>query len=426
MPSIIDELLNPIRIPNMIRVRQEFPIKRITDVSGEVRRQVSCGSLLSRVKPGQTVAITAGSRGLADLPSIIREVVALLKSVGAIPFIVPAMGSHGGATAEGQIAMLAGMGITEETVCAPIRATMETVQVGVTKSGLPAYIDKYASEADAIVVINRIKPHVAFTGPYESGLMKMITIGLGKQKGADTCHNLGFGKMAENIPAIANVVLESANIIFGIGILENAYDQVRRIVALSSERIPIDEPNLLLEAKSYVPRLPFEQFEVLVIDEIGKDISGTGLDTKVVGRYHTPYADDGLGPVISRVGVLDLTEPSHGNANGIGLADYTTRRLFNKMDMEQTYANSLTSTVPLSVKIPMVLGSDQQVFQACIKCSNVMDKHRVRVVRIKNTRDLDYLFVSENMREEILQNPQLEIISETSGLPFDKSGNLLP
>lgn len=423
--SIINSILDPVQIPRMVRVRQIFPDTTIKDVASEVKKQIDAKNLMSRIKPGQTVAITAGSRGITNLPVMIRELVSIMKSAGAHPFLVPAMGSHGGATAEGQVDMLAGMGITEEFCGAPIKASMEVVQVGTSDNGLPAYVDKNAYEADAIVIINRIKPHVAFKGDVESGLLKMITIGLGKLKGAETCHNLGFGRMAENIPAIAKVVLEKTNLVFGIAVLENAYEQTMKIVALANEDIAKEEPALLLEAKQNVPKIVFREFESLILDELGKNISGTGMDTRVIGKYHTPFADDGTGPKVTRLAVLDLTEQSHGNANGVGIADYTTRRLFEKIIFEQTYPNSLTSTVPESIKIPMVLENDRLAIQACIKCSNLTDRSKVRVVMIKNTIFLEHILISENMLEEARKNPQIEILSEPFELPFDEKGNLL-
>ncbi len=425
MSSIINSILDPVQIPRMVKVRQIFPDQVVSDIPGEIRKQINAKNLMSRIKPGQTVAITAGSRGISNLPLMIREICNCVKDAGAHPFLVPAMGSHGGATAEGQTDMLRGMGITEETVGAPIKASMEVVQVGTSHNGLPAYIDKNAYEADAIIIINRVKPHVAFKGAVESGLQKMITIGLGKLKGAETCHNLGFGKMAENVPAIAKVILEKTNLVFGIAVLENAYEQTMKIVALGNEEIIREEPALLLEAKQNVPRLHFGEFEALILDELGKNISGTGMDTSVIGKYHTPYANDGTGPKVTRHAVLDLTEQSHGNANGIGLADYTTRRLFNKIIFEQTYPNSLTSTVPESIKIPMVLENDRLAIQACIRCSNVPDRSKVRVVMIKNTIYLEHILISENMLEVARNNRQIEILSDPFELPFDENGNLL-
>ena len=420
--STIDNLLDPIPIPRMVRVSQQFERPAVKYVEAELLAKLYAKNVLNRIKPGQSVAVAAGSRGIANLPLMIKVLVRELKKAGAVPFIFPAMGSHGGATAEGQRAMLIGMGITEEYVDAPIRATMEVVQVGTSENGLPAYVDKYAYEADAIVIINRIKPHVAFRGPYESGLMKMVTIGLGKQKGADTCHEFGFGKMAENIPAIARVTLAKTNIVFGVGILENAYHETCRIEVLTGGEIEAQEPALQEEAKRLSPRLLFDRLDVLIMDEIGKDISGTGFDTNVVGRYHTPYASGG--PNITKMAVLDITDRSHGNGNGLGILDFTTKRAFDKFSFEDSYPNALTSTVVISVKVPMVLKNDRQAIQAAIKTSNIPDKGNVRMARIRNTVQLGVIEVSENLLGEVEANPNLKVLSEPYALDFDGTGNL--
>ncbi len=420
--STIDNLLDPIKIPKMVKVKQRFERPLIKNVEQELIRKIHEKDVLSKIKQNQSIAIAVGSRGITDLPLMVKTLVSQIKNVGGRPFIVPAMGSHGGATAEGQKNMLIGMGISEGYVEAPIKATMEVVQVGTSENGLPVYIDKFAFEADAIIIINRIKPHVAFRGKYESGLMKMITIGLGKQKGADICHELGFGKMAENIPAIARTALEKTNIIFAVGILENAYHEICRIEVLDNKEIESKEPALLEEAKRLSPKLYFEKFDVLVIDEIGKDISGTGFDTNVVGRYHTPYASGG--PNITRIAVLDITDRSHGNANGLGIVDFTTMRAFNKFIFEQTYPNSLTSTVPASVKIPMVLKNDKQAIQAAIKTCNILDKEKVTMIRIKNTVSLGEIEISESLLDFARENPNLDIISSPYNLQFDENGNL--
>lgn len=423
--SAIDLLLDTIPLPRMVRVRQSFDRPVINDPETELLRSLRVRSMLDNIRKGMRIAITVGSRGITNQPLIVRTLIKELMAGGAKPFIIPAMGSHGGATAEGQKRMLAGMGFTEETMGVPIRATMETVVIGTSANGLPVHIDKDAAEADGIVIVNRIKPHVAFRGPYESGIMKMLAIGLGKQKGADICHELGFGRMAENIPAIGKVTLSSGRVLFSVGILENAYHETCKIEVLRPEEVESREPELLEEAKKLAPRLHVDRLDVLIIDEIGKDISGTGFDTNVVGRYHTPYISGG--PSITRIVVLDITDVSHGNANGLGIVDFTTRRAFNKFDFENTYPNSLTSTVPTSVKIPMVLKNDRQAIQAAVKTCNILDKRNVRMVRIKNTLNLGEIEVSENLLEELRSNPYIH--EDPSFVPtdfsFDKEGNLL-
>ncbi len=420
--SALDELLKNVPLPRVMKVSQMFDSTKLHDVEKTLDEAIRSNDGYQSIRPGMEIALTVGSRGITNLPLFVSAIVRLLKDKGAKAFIVPSMGSHGGATAKGQQSLLNGMGITERTVGAPIRATMETVQIATTGSGLPVMIDKYANEADGIVVFNRIKPHVAFRGPYESGLMKMIAIGLGKQRGADICHNLGYGSMAANIPAIANTVLKMKPVLFGVGVVENAYHQTHTIAVLNKDEIA--EKGVLLQdlSKKLYPRILFDRLDVLIIDEIGKDISSTGFDTGVVGRYHTPFISGG--PSITRMGVLDLTSRSHGNANGVGLADFTTRRLFDKFLPDQTYPNALTSTVPLTVKMPMVLDNDLQVFQAAIATCNIVDKRDVRLARIKNTVELDTIEVSENLRDEVLCHPDMHIASDPYNLCFDENGHL--
>jgi hypothetical protein len=420
--STIDRLLDPIPIPRLVKVRQSFERPQVADVAGELVARLRGGGALARVKAGDRVAITAGSRGITGLPLVLKTIVSEVRKAGGEPFLFPAMGSHGGATAEGQRDMLAGMGITADSVGAPIRSSMETVEIGVSANGFPVHIDRFAAEADGVIVVNRIKPHVAFRGSCESGLMKMIVIGMGKQKGADTCHELGFGTMAENLQSMGRVTLAKANILCGVALLENAYHETARVEVVPREDIPVREPALLEEAWRLYPRLYFERLDVLIIDEIGKDISGTGFDTNVVGRYHTPYVSGG--PTITRIACLDITERSHGNANGLGILDFTTRRAFDKFDFDNTYPNSLTSTVPTSVKIPMVLKSDRQAIQAAIKTCNILKKAEVRMARIRNTVALDEIAVSENLLGEVRSNARLAVAGEPFALGFDANGNL--
>ncbi len=421
--NVFNKLLDHIPIPRMVRARQNYERPVLANPEEAFRARLRASGLLSAIRKGMTIAIAVGSRGIGNQPLVVRALVAELKEAGAQPFLIPAMGSHGGATAEGQKAMLEGLGFGEEYVGAPIRATMETVELGSAGPDLPAHIDRIAHAADGIVLVNRIKPHVAFRGPYESGLAKMIAIGLGKQRGAEICHDLGFGKMAEHIPAIARTTLARSKILFAVALLENAYHETARIEVIPAAEILEREPALQEEAKRLSPRLAFDRLDVLVMDEIGKDISGTGFDTNVVGRFHTPYISGG--PQITRLVVLDLTDKSHGNGNGLGIVDFTTRRVLEKFRFDQTYPNALTSTVPISVKIPMVLENDRHAFQAAIRTANLVRKEEVRLVRIKNTIAMDEIEISENLVEEARGNPSLQGISDAFTLPFDAKGNLL-
>ncbi|MNO89657.1 hypothetical protein D3C76_811470 [compost metagenome] len=333
------------------------------------------------------------------------------------------MGSHGGATAEGQREVLAHLGVTEESMNCEIRSSMEVVKLAELPNGLPVYIDKFAAEADGIVVINRIKPHTAFRGPVESGMMKMLSIGLGKQKGAEACHQLGFKYMAENVPAMAKVIMQQKPVLFGVATVENAFDKVAIIQALTPEEILEQEAGLQEKAKELLPKLYFDQLEVLIVDQIGKNISGDGMDPNITGRYPTPYAYGG--PDVNKIVVLDLTPQSEGNANGVGTSDFTTQRLVNKMDLEGTYANGLTSTVVSPTKIATTLPNDREAIQAAIKTSNVLDFTKVKMVRIKNTLMLSEIEVSETLVDYVNQHPQMEVVSELYDLPFDDRGNIL-
>ncbi|WP_349728305.1 lactate racemase domain-containing protein [Peribacillus frigoritolerans] len=415
--DIISELLREIQLPKMVKVRQKFRTPQIADVAGEVKKTIKEAGVLSRINEDDRVAIAVGSRGVADLPILVRETVAAVKEAGGNPFIVPAMGSHGGATAEGQIDVLLQLGISEESVGAPILSSMEVIQLDELPNGLPVYIDKLAYESDKIIVINRIKPHTAFRGPVESGLMKMITIGLGKQKGAEAAHAYSFKYMAEHVPEMAKISLTKAPIIFGLATIENAYDKPAKIVAVPAEELEEVEPGLLLEAKSLMPKLHFDSIDVLIVNELGKDISGDGMDPNITGNFATPYATGG--PDVKRTVVLGLTEKTHGNANGIGMADMTTKAVMNEIEWEKGYANALTSTVTDVVKLPMFLDTQELAVKAAIKTCNAFNLNKVRVVRIQNTLEIGEIWISESMMEEALKNKNIEILSEPEELALD-------
>ncbi|CAH0133157.1 lactate racemase domain-containing protein [Peribacillus sp. Bi134] len=415
--DIISELLREIQLPKMVKVRQKFLAPHIADVAGEVKKAIKEAGVLSRINEDDRVAIAVGSRGVADLPTLVRETVAAVKEAGGNPFIVPAMGSHGGATAEGQIDVLLQLGISEESVGASILSSMEVIKLDELPNGLPVYIDKLAYESDKIIVINRIKPHTAFRGPVESGLMKMITIGLGKQKGAEAAHAYSFKYMAEHVPEMAKISLAKAPIIFGLATIENAYDKPAKIVAVPAEELEEVEPGLLLEAKSLMPKIHFDSIDVLIVNELGKDISGDGMDPNITGNFATPYATGG--PEVKRTVVLGLTEKTHGNANGIGMADMTTKAVMNEIEWEKGYANALTSTVTDVVKLPMCLDTQELAVKAAIKTCNAFNLNKVRVVRINNTLEIGEIWISESMMEEALKNKNLEILSEPEELALD-------
>jgi hypothetical protein len=420
--SILRTLLEDIPIPKMVKIRQKFDRTRIEDHIGKLKEELKKPGAIDRIKPGQKVAVAVGSRGIANIADFTRTTIEALKEAGAEPFIVPCMGSHGGATAEGQREVLHHLGVTEEAMGAPIKSSMEVVKIAELPNGLPVYVDKIASTADAIVVINRVKPHTAFRGPIESGIMKMIAIGLGKQKGAEACHQLGFKYMAENVPAMARIMLEKLPIVFGVALVENAYDETCIIEVLPAADIEKREVELLKEAKTRLPKILFDQIDVLVIDYIGKNISGDGMDPNITGRYPTPYAHGG--PDVSKMVVLDLTPETKGNANGVGTADFTTQRLVDKTDWPATYANGLTSTVCAPTKQATTLENDLYAIKAAIKTCNILDYTKCRLVRIRDTLHLGEIEISVNMLEEARQHPDIEILTEPYEWTFDSEGYL--
>ncbi|MDK2800996.1 MAG: hypothetical protein PWQ70_2615 [Clostridiales bacterium] len=423
--DVLEQLIQDFKIPKMAKVRQHFPRPRIEkeDIPAVIREELQKDGTLNRIKKGDKVAITAGSRGIANIALILKEIVDNVKAAGAHPFIIPTMGSHGGATAEGQVEVLHSLGITEEYVGAPIRATMEVVELGTSKNGLPIRFDKYAAtEADATIVVGRIKPHTSFRGKYESGLAKMIVIGLGKQKGAEICHATGLEYMSARIEDITRGALEKSNIVFGVGLIENAFDETCKIVALPSKKIMEEEPILLEEARKNMPQIFIDKYDILIVDEIGKNISGTGMDTNVVGRYTSAAIQ--CEPRVQRIVILDLTAETHGNANGMGLGDICTRRLFEKIDFAKTYANPLTSRVVPSIKMPMVMNNDSQAIRAAIKTCFDVDYDKIKMVRIKNTLKVDEIYISEHLLDEAKAHPNIEILEEPKPMVFDENGNL--
>lgn len=424
--SPIEAILKDIPLPRMVSIEQSFERPVLANVEQTFRDNLKASPVLKSIRPGMTVAVAAGSRGITNLPQVTRALVDELKAAGARPFIFPAMGSHGGATAKGQLRVLEHLGFTEQSMGAPFQATMDVVEVGKTQSGLPAYFDANAARADGIVVVNRIKPHTSFRGKIESGLLKMIVIGLGKQKGAETCHNLGYETMEENLLALGRTALATGKILFGVSLIENAYHETCRVDVLPAAKIFEKEPALLAEASKLMPRIAIPRLDVLIIDEVGKNISGTGFDTNVVGRY--PTADVAITPEdprVTRIAVLDITESSYGNGTGLGMADYTTERVFKKFNFVETYPNLLTSTTAACAKIPMVLPNDRRTIQAAIKTCLIGDPKKVRMGRIKNTLTADRMDISENLIEEARANPKIKIAGEAKDLVFNDDGNFI-
>lgn len=421
--GVIQDLLKDVPLPRMVKVRQVFPAAELENPAAVLRSELDRPGVGDRIKPGMRIAVAVGSRGLDRIADITRTVVDGIRQRGGQPFIVPAMGSHGGAAAAGQVQVLANLGITEESAGCPVVSSMEVVEIGRLDNGLAVLMDKNACEADGIVVINRVKPHTQFRGPCESGLAKMITIGLGKQKGADSCHACGFEHMAENIIGMARIKLERARILFGIATVENPYDKIARIAALPAGEIIEAEQRLLLEAKANMPRLFFDPIDVLVVERIGKEISGGGMDPNITGRYAVPHMTGG--PAVNKLVALDLTQQTHGNANGLGMADFTTRKLVDKIDYEAIYANALTIAISATVRIPMIMPADREAIAAAVKTCNIRDLSRVRLVRIKDTLHLGEIHISEAMLDEAQGRENVVVCGRPLAMEFDAGGNLL-
>ena len=411
----IEELLEGVELPRFALVEQEVDSPAaLSDVVGAVREALEDVEV-----PSGTVAVGVGSRGVGGIAPIVAALVGALQERGAEPFIVPAMGSHGASTAEGQADVLRHLGVDEQTVGCPIRATMESVKVGQTPEGVEVFMDRNAYEADAVVVVNRIKPHTAFRGPVESGPTKMLAIGLGKQRGAHSIHSAGWDAIHETIPQAARVAVDTGKVAFGLAVLENADEEPYKVAAIPAEGLEEAEAPLLEEAKKNLMRLPFDKMDVLVVDEIGKNISGDGADPNVTGRYPTTAASGG--PEVERVVFLGLTRETGGNANGLGAADVVTGRLEGAMDRPPTYMNALTSTTPTPVKIPMVMPTERMALAAALTmCAGVKPKE-ARIVQIQNTLKLRRMWVSEALLEEVEGNDRLRIIEGPQALRLDEA-----
>lgn len=417
MLNQVYKIVKDVPIPKMVKVRQTFDRVRVEDPAAELKKELSRAEITGTVRPGMKVAIAVGSRGIEGLPVLVRTIADFLKENGAEPFIAAAMGSHGGACAEGQRAILEGFGITEESVGCPLRVTSETTVIGTTPDGLPVQIDKNAAAADGIVLINHIKPHTGFRGEYESGLMKMLAIGLAKQPGAEYCHFRGFRYMHESVPKFGKAIMASANIMFGVGIVKNAYDEIAEIRAMTDTEIVEKEPQLLKRAKELYGRIWLDHVDVLVVDEISKHLSGDGMDPCITGRFGTPYAGGGIDA--TRVCVLDIMEESHRSGSGLGLADCTTEKAFAKYDRDITYANAITSRVLVTTKIPTVLPNEKMCIQTAIITIDDTPAEEVTLVRIKNTKKLEYILISENLVEEAKKSGHVEILSEPFEMELD-------
>jgi len=415
-----------IAFPKMVTVRQQFESPKVDDIAAVIKSEFEKPEIRARVKPGQVIAVGCGSRGIANIATIAKSVIEGLKALGAQPFIFPCMGSHGAATAEGQKQVLEGYGITEAAMGVEIRATMETTIVGHLEDGTPVHMDANAAKAEAIVVINRIKPHTSFRGPTESGITKMLSIGIGKINGAATYHRHGMSMFPTLLPQIREVNIKARNILFGVGIVENAYDQTAAIEIIPAEEIGAREPALQEMAKRNMPRIQFSDIDVLVIEEMGKNISGAGFDPNVTGRNrrNVEWVAD---PLVKKIVVLGLTPESHGNATGIGGADVVTMRLYREMDVGATYANVITSMNLDGAAIPIIMNTDKDAIALAVKTVVRVKPGDCRIVRIRNTLDLAEIEVSEPMLAEVKTQPEnFRITSPARPFTFDREGTLAP
>jgi len=370
--------------------------------------------------------VGAGSRGIANIATIVRAAVDHLKAIGALPFVFPAMGSHGGATAEGQLDVLAHYGITESTMGCELRASMDVVEVGQALD-MPVWLDRVASEADWIGLVNRVKPHTDFKGSIESGLFKMMTIGLGKLKGATQYHRASVNHRYETvITAVGREVLAKVRIGFGLGIVENGYDETAKVEAFAAADLEAGERRLLKEAREWMARLPFSPIDVLVVEEMGKNISGSGMDTNVIGRPSNPHEPFPSDPKILWIVALDLTDESYGNAIGIGNADFASRRLVDKIDMKPTLINCITACQPNGAKVPATYDSDREAVETALSCIGLIPPERARVIRIKNTLMLGEIECSEAFLPAIAKRPDLTVVGEARPLGFDAGGRIAP
>jgi len=412
--------------PRMLRIRQKFDAPTLEDIPAAVRAEVQSLNLDAKVNPGETVAISVGSRGIANIALITKSLVEELKALGLKPFLVPAMGSHGGGVAEAQQAIIEGYGVTEEYTKAPIKASMETVQVGETEDGVPVYFDKHAFEADHVAVVGRIKPHTDFVGEIESGLHKMMLIGLGKHKGAALYHqaivHYSFDRI---IRSVGQTVIDQCGVLLGLGLVENQYDKTALIKGVGAEEFVDREKELLVLAKKWMPRLPFETVDLLIVDEIGKNISGAGMDTNVVGRkFHDNHAAEKEYPKVTRILVRGLTAETHGNASGIGTAEYAHKRAIEEMDREITYINCMTGNHPSGAHIPLYFDTDRICIDRALETVGLVEPENAKVLRIHNTLELGELLVSEAYLSEIEKRDDLEIMGEAEEMPFDDNDDL--
>ena len=411
---------NPYSI-ELVKVRQVFDNYKLSSIEDELNTQLE--KLSSKVNPGMSIAITAGSRGINNIDRITRQVVEWIKGKGANPFIIPAMGSHGGATDEGQKSVLNNYGIDEQMMGCPVKSSMDVVELEKKSSPIPVYMDEFAYKSDGVILINRIKPHTNFHGDYESGLVKMATIGLGKHAQAFAIHTYGTKGMVDYMPAAAKDVFASGKIIGGVGIIENAYDETCHIEVLETQDILKQEPALLKKAKEVMPSLPVKEIDVLIVDRIGKNISGVGLDPNIIGRMGIYGQQNPDYPKINSIYSKDLTKETHGNALGMGLTDVISRTLYEKIDFNITYENVYTSGNYERVKIPVIADSDEQAIMYALRQNGETPAESAKIIRILDTLHLEYIYISQPVLDIIRKSSHIEIVGKPVKL-LDSKGHM--
>lgn len=423
MDDAIHTLVKDIKLPRMVKVRQIFDDTKIKDIRKAILEELNQARICASLHPGMRIAITGSSRGITNQALIIKTIVEFLLAHECHPFVVPAMGSHGGAIASEQTAILNSYGITEEYIGCPIVSSMETKLIGYTPKNQPVYIDKNAADADGIILQCRIAPHTSFRGPYESGIMKMMTIGLGKQNGASHFHSSGIGNMAEYIPMYGNTIRTHSNVLFAVASIENAYHDTCKISAVLNDEIPKMEPELLEYAKEHFGKILIDKCDVLVVDEIGKDINGDGADPNVTGLWTTKYGWGGLDKQM--VVYLDLSEKTHGQAMGMGLSSFITRKLFNKVNIQANYTNAITSHDIPGAFIPIVAENDEDAIKAAVFTCVDIDYSKVEIIHIINTMKVGEIWISESLLEKNRNRKDIEVLSEPMPFAFDGNRNLI-
>lgn len=413
-------------LPRMVHVRQKFKLPKIASVTNVVNEEFQKPEINSKITQGMSVAVGVGSRGVDNIAECVKAVVDQIKARGGKPFVFPAMGSHGGATAEGQKEVLDGYGVTESYLGCPVESSMDVVEIGQAEDGMPVYLDKLAASADAIALVCRVKPHTNFRAPIESGIVKMLTIGMGKIIGAAKLHTYGMDMFGDLLPKTARIIMERKNVLFGVAMVENAADQTALVEVVPSEKILEREPELQALAKELMPKLQFDEIDVLIVEKIGKNISGAGMDPNITGR-NCRHVEWDMSPHIKKIAVLGLTPETHGNATGIGAADVITMDVYRDLDVPKTYANVITSTYLDGAAIPIIMNNDQEAVQLAVKTVVRVKPEDTKIVRISTTLEVMDLHVSEALLPLIESNPdKFEILGEPETFKFDGKGRLYP